>query len=384
MIVAVPAESRRGETRVALTPPNVTRLRALGAEVRVEAGAGGTSGFCDADYANAGAAVVEDRARLLTEAEVVLQVRPPTDIDIQHLQPGCVFMGFLDPFNSPSVLSRLAGRGVSAMAVELIPRTTRAQPMDALSSQANLAGYVAVILAASHLNRIFPLMMTAAGTIAAARVLVIGAGVAGLQAIATARRLGARVEACDTRPAVEEEVKSLGARFLKIDLGETGQTRDGHARALTNEQLARQREALARFCAGADVVITAAQVFGRRAPVIVTGAMLRAMRPGSVVVDLAVESGGNVESIVPDAVTDRNGVKLVGFTNLAGRVPAHASQVYSTNLANLLEACWDKEQKRLLLDRDDEITRACLVTHEGRICHEQFAALAAGAQPAAP
>ncbi len=272
----------------------------------------------------------------------------------------------------------MAEAGLSVISMEMVPRVTRAQKMDALTSQASLAGYVAAILAASHLDGIFPMMMTAAGTITPARVFVIGAGVAGLQAIATAKRLGARVEAYDTRPVVEEQVRSLGARFLKIDLGETGQTKEGYARALTEEQVRRQREAMMRSCAQADVVITAAQVFGRKAPVLVTAEMLRAMRNGSVVVDMAVENGGNVEGARFNEITRVGGVQLIGLANLPGRVPVHASQMYSANLAALLEAFWRPDERRVALDLEDEILRSCLLAHGGKIVNPTVAALPGG------
>jgi NAD(P) transhydrogenase subunit alpha len=254
----------------------------------------------------------------------------------------------------------------------MLPRITRAQKMDALTSQANLAGYVAVILGASHSTKIFPMMMTAAGTISPGRVFVIGAGVAGLQAIATAKRLGARVDAFDTRPVVEEQVKSLGARFVKIDIGEIGQTKEGYAKPLTEEQLLKQREGMKKVCAESDVVITTALVFGRKAPVIVTSDMVSAMRPGSVIVDLAIESGGNVEGAEFGKVANRNGVKIVGLGNLPGQVPVHASQVYSTNLANFIEEFWNKEKKQFVLKLDDEIVQGCLVTHAGEICNPKL------------
>jgi NAD(P) transhydrogenase subunit alpha len=288
------------------------------------------------------------------------------------VKPGCVHVSFLDPFQETELLSKLAARGVSAVSLEMFPRITRAQKMDALTSQANLAGYVAVILGAEYAGKIFPMMMTAAGTISPARVLVIGAGVAGLQAIATARRLGARVEAFDTRQVVEEQVRSLGARFVKIDIGEIGQTKDGYARPLTEEQLRKQREGLKKVCAESDVVITTAQVFGRKAPMIVTGEMVAAMRPGSVIVDLAIENGGNVEGAVLGQAIERNGVKIIGFPNLAGRVPVHASQVYSTNLVNFIEEFWDKPARQFVLQLEDEIIKGCLVTHAGQICNPRL------------
>ena len=244
--------------------------------------------------------------------------------------------------------------------------------MDALSSQANLAGYVAVVLAANHLNRIFPMMTTPAGTIPPARVFVIGAGVAGLQAIATARRLGARVQAFDTRPEVEEQVRSVGARFLKVDLGETGSTEQGYARALTREQMEIQQKAMEKVCHQADVVITTAHIFGRQAPLIIRNHVLAGMKAGSIIVDLAVESGGNVEASEVGKVVDQGGVKIVGLKNLPGLVAAHSSLVYSCNLVNLVSEFWSEEKKRFVLDLEDEIIQGSLITHEGSICHDRF------------
>jgi NAD(P) transhydrogenase subunit alpha len=257
--------------------------------------------------------------------------------------------------------------------MEMIPRITRAQKMDVLSSQANLAGYVAVILAAERLDKILPMMMTPAGTISPARVFIIGVGVAGLQAIATAKRLGARVEAFDTRPVVEEQVKSLGARFVKIDLGETGQTKDGYAKALTEEQLQKQREGMAKVCALSDIVITTAQLFGRKAPVIVTENMVRGMSKGSVIVDLAVEGGGNVAGSQIDKEIDVDGVRIIGLGNLPGRVTVHASQMFSSNLYNLVEELWNAEEKRFDLKFEDEIVKGCVITHQGEIVNEMIA-----------
>lgn len=373
MIICLPKESDPAETRAAMIPANVARLGRLGAELQFEPGLGAGCGVSDGDYSGAGATPASERKAILSVADVVLRVRKPPLEEVEWLKPGALYVSFLDPFNEPELIRKLAARGVSAVSLEMLPRITRAQKMDALSSQASLAGYVAVILAAEQSNKIFPMMMTAAGTISPTRVFIIGAGVAGLQAIATARRLGARVEAYDTRPVVEEQVKSLGAKFLKIDLGETGQTKEGYAKALIEEQLAKQRAAMKKFCGDADVVITTAQVFGRKAPVLVTADMLDAVKPGSVVVDLAVESGGNVEGIELGRITERKGVKLVGLRNLPGRVPVHASQVYSTNLVNFIEEFWDKQTKKFVLNLDDEIIRGCLVTHGGKIINEKLA-----------
>jgi NAD(P) transhydrogenase subunit alpha len=374
MKIAIPKETHPGETRTPLTPASAAKLVKLGAQVEVETGLGLGSGFADADYTVAGATLTTDRKALLVSADMVLRVRKPPVEEIALLKSGCIHVSLLDPFNEKELVQKLAERGVSAISMELIPRTTRAQKMDVLSSQANLGGYEAVILAARYANKIFPMITTAAGTILPAKVFIIGAGVAGLQAIATARRLGAKVTAYDTRPVVEEQVKSLGAQFLKIDVGETGQTKEGYAKALTEEQIKKQRDAMKKVCGDSDIVITAAQVFGRRAPILVTAEMLAAMKPGAVVVDLAIETGGNVEGAEFDKVVDRNGVKIVGIANLPGRVPMHASQVYSANLTNLVEEFWDKQNKNFVLKLDDEIIKGCLVTHGGKIVNEKLVA----------
>ncbi len=368
MKVFCPREVRPGETRVAVTPASAERLVRLGAEVAVESGLGTTIGASDADYTARGASITS-RAEGLAAADWVFRVRPPSPDDAAAAKPGSYHIGFLEPFTNRAAIEAFARSGAIALSVELIPRSTIAQKMDALSSQANLAGYVAVILAAERLPKILPMMMTPAGTIAPARVLVIGAGVAGLQAIATARRLGARVEAYDTRPVVKEQVQSLGAKFVEIDVGETGQTKDGYAKQLTEEQLARQRAALARHCAEADVVITTAQVFGRRAPQIITAEMLDGMRPGSVVVDLAVETGGNVEGVELDREIERKGVRILGLANLPGRVPVAASQMYAANLANFIEHFWDRKAKMFQWVEEDDILRAMTVTRDGRVVH---------------
>ena len=372
MKISVPRETQPGETRAPLTPSAAAKLIALGAQVEVESGIGIAAGYPDAAYTKAGASISTDRTALLGSGDIVLRVRKPPVSEVALLKQGVIHVSLLDPFNESDLVCAFAQRGVSAISMEFIPRTTRAQKMDVISSQANLAGYEAVILAARYSNKIFPMMTTAAGTILPAKVFIIGVGVAGLQAIATAKRLGAKVTAYDTRPVVEEQVKSLGAQFLKIDLGETGQTKDGYAKALSDEQIQKQREAMTKTCADSDVVICAAQVFGRKAPVLVTAPMLDAMKPGSVVVDLAVEAGGNVEEVAYDKVADRNGVKIVGLANLPARVPLHASQVYASNLVALIEEFWDKTAKQFVLKTDDEIIKGCLVTHGGKIVNEKL------------
>ena len=370
MQVFVPREIEAGETRAALVPEAAQRLLGLGMEVAVEAGLGASISASNDLYQKAGARVSNDRREALRTADAVLRVRKPPRDEIALLRPGTIHISLLDAFNEIELIRALAAGGITAIGLEMLPRTTLAQKMDALSSQASLAGYVAVIVAASRIDRIFPMMMTPAGTLKPLRVFIIGVGVAGLQAIATARRLGGRVEAFDTRPAVEEQVQSLGAKFVKVDLDETGQTTQGYAHELTPEQLEKQREVMAQHCAKADVVITTAQIFGRKAPLIVTTRMVEQMQPGSVIVDMAVESGGNVECSRSGEVVEVNGVKVIGFTNLPGRVARHASEMFSNNLVSLLEHFWDKDGKTFHLNLEDEILKHCVLTHEGKIVNE--------------
>ncbi|MGM0681573.1 MAG: NAD(P) transhydrogenase subunit alpha, partial [Thermodesulfobacteriota bacterium] len=301
-----------------------------------------------------------------------LRLRKPPVEEVKLMKKGTVHISYLDPFNEKEIVEQFTACGVEAISLEMIPRSTVAQKMDALSSQANLGGYVAVIEAARELNQILPMLTTPAGTIKPARVFIIGAGVAGLQAIATARRLGARVEAFDTRSVVAEQVESLGAKFVKIDLGETGQTKDGYAKALTDEQLKKQQEGMAKSCAAADIVITTAQVFGKPAPRIISDDIIQRMRPGSVIVDMAVETGGNVKGSELDKVVEVHGVKIIGYGNLPGRVAVHASQMYSANLTNFISHFWDREKKTFKLDPEDDIFKGCLITHNGQIYSETY------------
>ena len=370
MKIFVPKETASGEKRAAMVPETAKKLVALGAEVGVETGIGTSIHRSDDEYENAGARIIADRIVGLLEADAVLRLRKPPIDEVADLRENSVHISFLDPFNERELIERLAAAKVSAISMEMIPRTSIAQKMDALSSQANLAGYLAVVLAAEELDRIFPMMTTPAGTIQPARVFVIGVGVAGLQAIATAKRLGARVEAFDTRPAVEEQVRSLGARFVKVDLGKTGETEQGYAKALTEEQLATQREVMTKHCASSDVVITTAQVFGRKAPVIVTTEMVRGMKSGSVVVDLAIETGGNVECAEFDKVVDVNGVRVFGYANMPSRAAIPASEMYSNNIGSLVEHLWNKERKSIVIDPADELLRGCLITYAGSIVNE--------------
>lgn len=372
MKITVPKETNPKEARVPIIPPDVDKLVKLGAEVEVETGLGATIRVPDEDYAGAGAKIVNNRNALLTETDMVLRLRPPELDDVKELPSGVIHISYLDPFFNKPLIEALAAQNVNAICMEMIPRTTIAQKMDALSSQASLGGYVAVIIASERLDKAFPMMMTPAGTLAPARVFIIGAGVAGLQAIATAKRLGARVEAFDTRPVVAEQVKSLGAKFVEVDLGDTGQTTQGYAKQLTAEQLALQQQAMAKHCAQADVVITTAQVFGRRAPRIITKEMVAGMKPGSIVIDMAVETGGNVEGSKVDDEVEINGVRIVGLANLPGRVAGHASQMYSSNLRNLLEHFWNKEKKSFVLNLEDEIIDESLVTKDKTIRSEML------------
>lgn len=359
------------ERRVAVTPPVVEKLYRLGLDVHLARGFGSGISVADEAYGDAGATLHASIEELLADADLVLSLGKPAPEVVEALPPGAITMSLLDPFRSHDLVRLLAAREISAVAMELVPRSTYAQKMDALSSQASLAGYAAVIAAAQEITKVLPMMTTPAGTIPPARVLVIGVGVAGLQAIATAKRLGARVEAYDTRAAVAEQVQSLGAKFVEIDVGETGQTEQGYAKPLTDEQLESQRRQMARFCANSDIVITTAQLFGRPAPRIVTADMVAGMRPGSVVVDLAASTGGNVEGSRPDEVVEIDGVKIIGFTNLPGEVARDASHMYANNLWNLIEHAWDADRETIRLDLDDEVIGSCLLTHAGEVRDER-------------
>ncbi|MFP6808760.1 MAG: Re/Si-specific NAD(P)(+) transhydrogenase subunit alpha [Pseudomonadales bacterium] len=370
MLIAVPAETSANERRVALIPDSVNKLIKAGFDVSVESGLGRKSGYSDSDYSDIGASVSSNRQELVGAGDIVLRVQKPSMEDVAQVKKGAIQISYLDPYNEVELVDSLASQGVTAISMEMIPRTTRAQKMDALSSQANLAGYVMVILAVQKLDTILPMMMTPAGTLKPARVFVIGAGVAGLQAIATAKRLGARVDAFDTRPVVAEQVQSLGAKFVDIDLGEMGQTKDGYAKELTAEQLEMQRQGMKDVIAQSDIVITTAQLFGRPAPRIVTADMVAAMKPGGVIVDMAVDSGGNVEGSVSDETVDINGVSIIGVSNLPSQVSRDASQMYSANLFNLVMEYWDAESKTFNLDLEDDILKGCVITHNGAIVND--------------
>ena len=375
MRIAVPSETDPRESRVAATPETVKKLTALGAEVAVQAGAGLASGVTDAEYATAGAKVEPDAAATLAGAEVVLTVRRPAASALAGVARGAAVISIMDPYGADAALAELAHAGVSAFAMELMPRITRAQVMDVLSSQANLAGYRAVIDGSAEYGRALPMMMTAAGTVPAAKIFIMGVGVAGLQAIATARRLGAIVTATDVRPATKEQVESLGAKFLAVEDEEfqQAQTAGGYAKEMSAEYQAKQAALTASHIAKQDIVITTALIPGRPAPRLITADMVRSMRPGSVIVDLAVERGGNCELAKPGEVfvTD-NGVKIVGHLNIAGRLPATASSLYARNLLAFVETLVDKEKKAFAPNWDDELVKATLLTRDGAIVHPNF------------
>ncbi len=372
MIIGIPKETAAGETRIPFIPDSVKRLTDQGADVHIETGLGDSLGIKDSDYEAVGAKVSNDRAALLSSADLVLRLRKPALEEVSQLKKGAIHVSFLNPFTDNDLVDAFAANNITAISMEMIPRTTRAQKMDALSSQASLAGYAMVILGAERMNKILPMMMTPAGTISPARVFVLGAGVAGLQAIATAKRLGARVDAFDVRPDTKEQIESLGGKYLEIDLGETGETSGGYAKELTEEQKKLQIEGQKKAIAQSDLVITTAQAMGglRPAPRLVTKDMVEGMQPGSVIIDLAIESGGNVEGAVPGEEIEVNGVKVVGLENMPGRVAMNATQMYSSNMHNLILEYWDKEEKIFKLDLEDDILGGCVITHSGEIINE--------------
>lgn len=365
--LAVPKERKTGETRVALVPDTVARLIKAGFTVAIETGAGASTYYSDDDYQKAGAQIVADPKALVDGAQVVLAVQPPDETITAHLKAGSILISFLAPHAHKDLVKKLQSQQVTSFGMELIPRVTRAQSMDALSSQATVAGYKAVLVAADHSSRFFPMLTTAAGTIRPAKVMIIGAGVAGLQAIATARRLGAVVEAYDVRPAVKEQIESLGARF--IETGVKAEGSGGYARELTDEEKLRQKEVMAAHVARADAVITTAQVPGRPAPRLITDDMVANMRPGSVIVDLAAESGGNCALTKAGTVVCANGVSICGPVNIASELPIHASEMYAKNLYNFLMNL-TKDGKTSELDWNDEIIAGSALTHAGAIKHE--------------
>ncbi len=371
MKIAIVAEVDPAEPRVAATPDTVKKMTALGAEVAVAPGAGIKSGVLDGDYAAAGAKVAADAA---SNADIVLKVRRPAEPELAAYKKGALVIAIMDPYGNDAALAAMARAGITAFAMELMPRITRAQAMDVLSSQANLAGYRAVIDAAAEYGRALPMMMTAAGTVPATKVFVMGAGVAGLQAIATARRMGAVVTATDVRPAAKEQVESLGAKFIAVEDEEFKQaeTAAGYAKEMSKEYQAKQAALVAEHVKKQDIVITTALIPGRPAPRLISADMVRSMRPGSVIVDLAVERGGNVEGAQPGKVADVGGVKIVGFLNVPGRLAASASALYARNLFAFVETLVDKKAKALAVNWDDELVKATMLTRDGAVVHPNF------------
>ncbi len=371
MKIAIAAEIDSAETRVAGTPETVKKFKALGADVAVEPGAGVKSGMLDDEYQAAGATVSADAVK---DADVVLKVKRPEAADLAKYKRGALVAAIMDPYGNDAALKAMADAGVASFAMELMPRITRAQSMDVLSSQANLAGYRAVIDGAAEYGRALPMMMTAAGTVPAAKIFVMGVGVAGLQAIATARRLGAIVTATDVRPAVKEQVQSLGAKFIAVEDEEFKQaeTAGGYAKEMSKDYQAKQAALVAEHIKKQDIVITTALIPGRPAPRLVSADMVASMRPGSVLVDLAVERGGNVEGAKAGAVVAVKGVKIVGLANGAGRLAASASSLYAKNLLTFLETMIDKKEKQLAVNWDDELIKATLLTRDGAIVHPNF------------
>jgi NAD(P) transhydrogenase subunit alpha len=373
MKLAVPKEHRPGETRVAASPDTVKKLIALGFSVTVEKGAGGAAGVPDAGYQAAGAAIAPSAAAALKGADIVFKVQRPLPGEIKAMKKGALLLCMMAPHADPATVKACAAAGITSVAMELLPRITRAQAMDVLSSQSNLAGYRAVIDAAAEFARAFPMMMTAAGTVAPAKTFVLGVGVAGLQAIATARRLGAIVSATDVRRAAGEQVRSLGAKFIMVDTAEDMETEGGYAKALSPEEQKKQAALVSEHIKAQDIVITTALIPGRPAPRLITKAMVASMKPGSVIVDLAVEAGGNVEGAKLGQTVTHAGVKIVGHANMAGRVAADASALYARNLYNFVQPLVDEETKAFKPDWEDEILKAVVLTREGRIVHPDFA-----------
>lgn len=369
--VLVCKEKDARETRVSLIPDDIKKLTSMGFEFKVVAGAGLKSGFNDEAYRTAGAQIVKTEEEAYDSSEIIVRIMKPESI--KGIKKDTLHLSYMDPFNESQLLNDFASNGIQAVSLEMIPRTTLAQKMDVQSSQTSLAGYVAVLNTAARLPKILPMMVTPAGTINPARVFIIGVGVAGLQAIATAKRLGARVDAFDTRPVVEEQVKSLGASFVKIDLGEMGQTAQGYAKELTPEQIAKQKEGQAKVCERSNIVITTAKVFGRKAPRLIEKSVLDRMMPGSIVVDMAVSTGGNVEGskLFEDVVTE-NGVTIMSGDLLERQVPYDASKMFSGNITAFLTHFYNKEKKEMEVRLEDEIMKGCLLTKGGQIIHERF------------
>lgn len=371
-IIGFPVESKPGEKRCALLPANVKAYTLLGAKVLIEKGLGIALHISDDEYVEAGAELAESRQALLSKANIIAALHKLPSDELQTISAESLLVSYLDPFNESAYIQQLCAANLSSISMEMIPRISRCQKMDALSSQASLAGYVMVLQAANTLDAVFPMMMTPAGTLKPAKVFIIGAGVAGLQAIATAKRLGASVTAFDTRSVVAEQVRSLGAKFLAIDLGQTGETGQGYAQALTPEQMQIQQREQAKCIADSDIVITTAQLFGRKPPVLIDQATIASMRPGSVIVDMAAENGGNVMGSISGETVQISGVSVIGTGYWANGVAKHASQMYASNVLNLIGEFWDKELNQFALDIEDEVLSACVISYQGKVVNKMI------------
>lgn len=372
MIIGILKEDVVDETRIPILPSSVKHLCAIGAEIWIEVGLGDAIDITDLEYLDAGGKLVADRQKILKQSDIILRINKPSLEDVAQLKNGGIHISFFNPFADDELVDSFLENKISAISLEMIPRITRAQKMDVLSSQGSLAGYAMVILAAERLNKILPMMMTPAGTIAPSRVFVLGAGVAGLQAIATAKRLGARVDAFDVRPDTKEQIESLGAKYLDIDLGDTGEASSGYANELTEDQKKKQIEGQKKIIAQSDIVIATAQSMGglKPAPLLITDDMIEQMKPGSIIVDLAVESGGNVAGVLPNEETIKEGVRLIGYRNMPGMVAINASKMFSENLHNIINEYWDIECKSFVINLEDDILRACVITHAGSIVNK--------------
>jgi NAD(P) transhydrogenase subunit alpha len=371
-ILGFPAELKPQEKRCAVLPVNVKAYKLLGATVHVQAGIGEHIHVSDKEYEAAGAEIVASRNALLANADIVPSLHKLSTDELSHLKPNALIISYLDPFNEKNFVASLCDKNITSMSMEMIPRISRCQKMDALSSQASLAGYVMVMQAVNQLDSVLPMMMTPAGTLKPSKVFVIGAGVAGLQAIATAKRLGASVTAFDTRSVVAEQVQSLGAKFLDIDLGETGETGQGYAQALTPEQMQIQQREQAKCIADSDIVITTAQLFGRKPPMLIDAQTISTMKPGSVIVDMAAESGGNVQGSVATKVVIQSGVSIIGTGNWANGVAKHATQMYANNLLSLISEFWSPEDNKFAIDVEDEVQSGCIITHQGVVTNNMI------------
>lgn len=366
------AELKPLEKRCAVLPVNVKTYKLLGATVHVQAGIGRHIHVSDAEYIVAGAEIIVSRAELLGKADIVPSLHKLSAEDLSHLKPNALIVSYLDPFNEKSFVESLCDKKITSISMEMIPRISRCQKMDALSSQASLAGYVMVMQAVNELDSVLPMMMTPAGTLKPSKVFVIGAGVAGLQAIATAKRLGASVTAFDTRSVVAEQVQSLGAKFLDIDLGQTGETDQGYAQALTLEQIQIQQREQAKCIADSDIVITTAQLFGRKPPMLIDASTIASMKPGSVIVDMAAESGGNVQGSIASEVVVQSGVSIIGTGNWANGVAKHATQMYANNVQSLISEFWSPEDNTFTIDVEDEVQSGCIITHQGFVTNSMI------------